>query len=39
MFQPTENKDFVKVFGLRKILLFGLFFCFATAFAGAEHEE
>lgn len=39
MFQTTENKEFTKVFGLRKILLFGLFFCFVTAFAGTEHEE
>lgn len=39
MFQTTENKDFTKVFGLRKILLFGLFFCFVTAFASTEHEE
>ncbi len=39
MFQTTENKEVTKVFGLRKILLFGLFFCFAAAFAVAEHEE
>ncbi|MFT5512754.1 MAG: F-type H+-transporting ATPase subunit a [Bacteroidia bacterium] len=39
MFQTVENKDFMKAFGLKKILLFALILCFTVGFAVAQHEE